>query len=121
MSDLISRENAIKAIEDYFITLINRKISQIDTVDAAVDIKRIIEKLPAEQEWIPVEYEIPPTSDYVLLSFANFSQPMPGRYECDKDGSGAWYVGDCDEEDTCVANNLFVNAWQPLPKPYREE
>lgn len=121
MSDLISRENAIKAIWDYFVTLIERRVNRVDVAGAAVDIVKIIEKLPAEQEWIPVEYEIPPTSDYVLLSFANFSLPMLGRYECDKDGGGAWYVGDCDEGDTCVANDLFVNAWQPLPKPYREE
>lgn len=27
----------------------------------------------------------------------------------------------CFDEDTCLANDLFVNAWMPLPKPYRED
>lgn len=71
--------------------------------------------------WIPVEERLPEDDNYILLSFANFSLPMIGRYEKDEEGSGAFYLGDCDEEDTCVANDLFVNAWQPLPEPYQPE
>ncbi len=71
--------------------------------------------------WIPVEEHLPEDDNYILLSFANFSLPMVGRYEKDEEGSGAFYLGDCDEEDTCVANDLFVNAWQPLPEPYQPE
>lgn len=64
---------------------------------------------------------LPEMNDYVLISFANFSLPIIGRYEVTEDGAGAWYLGDCDEDDTCVANDLFANAWMPLPKPYRED
>lgn len=71
--------------------------------------------------WTPATEKLPETDDYVLLSFSNCTLPLIGRYECDEDGGGAWYVGDCDEEDTCISQNLFVNAWMPLPKPYREE
>ena len=71
--------------------------------------------------WIPVTEQLPESDDFVLLSFANFSLPMIGRYERDEDGGGAWYVGDCDEEDTCAANDLFVIAWMPLPEAYRKE
>ena len=71
--------------------------------------------------WISVEERLPASDNYVLMSFENFSLPMIGRYEKDEDGGGAWYIGDCDEEDTCIANDLFVNAWMPLPKAYREE
>ena len=71
--------------------------------------------------WIPVGEELPETDDYVLLSFANFSLPMIGRCERDEDGGCAWYLGDCDEGDTCVSQNLFVNAWMPLPEAYRGE
>lgn len=70
--------------------------------------------------WIPVEEQLPETDDYILLSFANFSLPMVGRYEADQEG-GAFYLGDCCEEDTCVSQDLFVNAWMPLPEPYRPE
>lgn len=69
--------------------------------------------------WIPVEQRLPENDDFILLSFDNFSIPMIGRYEETDDGGGAFYLGDCDEDDTCMANNLFVNAWMPLPEPYR--
>lgn len=72
-------------------------------------------------QWIPVEERLPENSDYVLMSFENFSLPLVGRYESDEDGGGAWYLGDCDEDDTCVSNDLFVNAWMRLPEPYRTE
>lgn len=119
MSDLVSKEVVIRAIKDYLIDLIERKINTVDVLDFNVDIQNIIEKIPAENEWIPVEYEIPVNDRFVLLSFSNF-QPLVDRYEQSDDG-GAWYVGDCDGEDTCVANDLFVNAWMPLPKCYVEE
>lgn len=80
----------------------------------------IVDKLN-RMRWIPAEERLPENDGYVLLSFMNYTLPMIGIYEQDEDGGGAWYIGDCDEEDTCVANDLFVNAWMPLPKAYREE
>lgn len=73
-----------------------------------------------KHRWIPAG-EPPETDDYILLSFANFSCPQIGRCERDEDGGGNFYLGDCDEEDTCLANGLYVNAWMPLPEAYREE
>lgn len=70
--------------------------------------------------WIPVERRFPDNAEYILLSFTNFSLPMIGRYEEDPEG-GAFYLGDCDEDDTCISMNLFVNAWRPLPEPYCPE
>lgn len=74
-----------------------------------------------ESGWIPVTERLPENSDYVLMSFENFSLPLVGRYVDDGKLGGAWYLGDCFDEDTCLANDLFVNAWMPLPKPYRED
>lgn len=71
--------------------------------------------------WTPVIEKLPETDDYVLLSFSNCTLLLIGRYERDEDGSGAWYVGDCNEEDTCVSQDLFVNAWMPLPEQYQGE
>lgn len=68
--------------------------------------------------WISVEEKVPDSGIYIFLSFTNFTLPMIGRYEKDSD-SGAFYIGD--EEETCVSQDLYVNAWQPLPKPYRPE
>lgn len=72
-------------------------------------------------KWIPVEERLPEDDNYILLSFENFSLPLVGRYEADSDGGGAFYLGDCVGEDTCIWQNLFVNAWMPLPEPYRRE
>lgn len=119
MSDLISRECVATTVREYLKSLLEKGIHDVEITEFNVDIQNIIEKLPAENEWILVEDELPATSDYVLLSFANFSLPAVGRYEHDEAG-GAWYLGDCDEDDTCVANELFINAWMPLPEAYRE-
>lgn len=70
--------------------------------------------------WIPIEKRLPEDNYYILLSFANLSLPLVGRYEKDSEG-GAFYLGDCDEQDTCASMNLFVNAWMHLPEPYRPE
>ena len=69
------------------------------------------------QGWIPVEQRLPETDEYILVSFDNFSVPDIGRYEADEDGGGAFYPGD--EDQSYDQYELFVNAWQPLPKPYR--
>ena len=66
--------------------------------------------------WIPVEEELPETDKYILLSFSNFSIPCVGRYEEDENG-GTFYVGDDDE--TCVSQDMFVNAWMNLPAQYQ--
>ena len=67
--------------------------------------------------WIPVEERLPEQGNYILLSFDNFSLADIGRYEVDDDGGGAFYPGD---EDTSYSSiGFFVNAWRPLPEPYR--
>ncbi len=71
--------------------------------------------------WIPVEERLPEDNKYILLSFSNFGLQIVGRYDKDEEGNGAFYIGDCDEQDTCIANDLYVNAWRPLPDPYYPE
>lgn len=81
---------------------------------------KIVNQLAEEHNngWIPVEERLPDTNNYILLSFSNFTIPAVGRYEVEEDGSGAFYI--CDELETCVSQELFVNAWQQLPGPYKE-
>lgn len=69
-------------------------------------------------EWIPVSERLPDPDEYVLVSLENFSLPDIGRYEVDEDGSGAFYPGD--DQKSYSGYGLFVNAWMPLPEPYRE-
>lgn len=59
----------------------------------------------------------PEDDNYILLSFVNFPIPLIGRYEEDEEG-GAYYVAGGDEP--CTASDLYVNAWMPLPDPYKE-
>ncbi len=77
--------------------------------------KKVIERLEST-DWIPVSKRLPETDDYILLSFANYSIPLVGRCERDKDGSGIFYAGD--DLISCLGNDLFVNAWMELPKCY---
>lgn len=93
------------------------------------DIKKIAEQLNAVEivqevaeeyncGWIPVYEKLPPDDSYILLSFSNFSVPIVGRYEEDEDGGGNFFAGD--EDEPLISQDLFVNAWMPLPKCYEE-
>jgi hypothetical protein len=74
-------------------------------------------------EWIPINADdprsFPKNDDYILLSFSNMGTPIVGRFEEDDDDGGAFYIGD--DMDSAATIGLFVNAWMPLPKCYRED
>lgn len=80
---------------------------------------RLVKEVAEEYNdgWISCSERVPDNESYILLSFDNFSVPCVGRYKQDESG-GAFYIGDDDE--TCISQELFVNAWQPLPEPYKE-
>ena len=93
------------------------------------DIKKIAEQLKAcgkngtvsekyNGSWNPIEEKLPPDDSYILLSFSNFSIPIVGRYEEDEDGGGNFFAGD--EDEPLISQDMYVNAWMPLPKPYEE-
>lgn len=77
----------------------------------------ILERYPG---WIPVEdtEHTPEDESYVLVSFSNFPLPDIARYEKNDEG-GTYYPGD--DEKSYLNYGLFVNAWMPIPKPYRED
>lgn len=114
-------EKTLERLESLHTKILNDKFACKVTeqeIMALVDAKDIIRK-HMNNGWISVSERFPETDDYILLSFSNFSLPMVGRYEEDS-GGGAFYLGDCDEEDTCISQDMFVNAWMPLPEPYQE-
>lgn len=80
------------------------------------DAKLPVSEFADKNGWIPCEERYPDTTEYILLSFSNFSIPVVGRWEEDKDG-GAFYIGD--EMESCASQGMIVNAWQQLPKVYR--
>lgn len=67
--------------------------------------------------WIPCSEKLPKPDEYILLSFSNYTGLMIGRYAEDDEG-GAFYEGD--SLTPLTHYDVFVNAWMPLPEPYRE-
>ena len=68
-------------------------------------------------KWIPISERLPEEEEYILLSFANYTGLDIGRYEHDGEND-KFYPGD--DEETYAHYGLIVNAWMPLPEPYRE-
>ena len=56
----------------------------------------------------------PKTDKYILLSFSNYSCPLVGRCEGNKEDGFRFYVGD--DTVTCSQKGVFVNGWAKLPK-----
>ena len=85
------------------------------------EVRRIVQEVAEEYKdgWVPIDEKLPPDDSYILLSFSNYSVPIVGRYEEDEDGGGNFFAGD--EDKPLISQDLFVNAWMPLPKPYEEE
>lgn len=71
-----------------------------------------------ETQWIPCSERLPEDESYILVSFENSTMPDIARYE-ENDEGGTFYPGD--EEETYASYGLIVNAWMPLPEPYKEE
>ena len=69
-------------------------------------------------QWIPCSEKLPDDESYILVSFENCTMPDIARYEENDDG-GTFYPGD--DEKSYSSYGIFVNAWMPLPKLYREE
>lgn len=118
MKGLVRKEDVVYALKEYLKSLIDKGVRDCDITEFCVDLKQIVQGVPEREEWISVDNELPSDDRLVLMSFSNFTLPVVGRYEQQEDGSGNWYIGDCDEEDTCLANDLFVNAWMELPERY---
>ena len=71
------------------------------------------------QKWIPISERLPKNEKYVLVSFKDATMPDIARYEVDEHGNGAFYPSDCNA--TYALSWVFVNAWMPLPEPYKGE
>ena len=68
-------------------------------------------------KWIPITEKAPEDESYILVSFENYTGLDIARYEEDDEG-GSFYPGDDDEPYSKYG--IYVNAWMPLPEPYRE-
>lgn len=71
-----------------------------------------------QMRWIPVTERLPEVNTEVLMSFDVFKPTCVGRYEIDDKGGAFYFIN---SEEPCMSWGYHVNAWMPLPKPYREE
>lgn len=107
----INKDGVADVYDDTYDIVIHCE-SEEDQKDAKEALKEI-------RRWIPVTERLPEPETYILVSLDNSTLPDIATYRVDDDGSGAFYAGD--EDYTYLSVGLFVNAWMPLPKPYREE
>lgn len=68
-----------------------------------------------EPQWIPCSERLPKHSEIVLVSF-KIGMVQMCKY-LDDGSSYSWWS----YKDDCLAWNNTVDAWMPLPEPYKEE
>lgn len=107
----INEDGVVDVYDDTYDIVIHCE-SEEDQKDAKEALKEI-------RRWIPVIEKLPEPETYILVSFDNFTFPDIATYRVDDDGSGAFYPGD--EDYTYLSVGFYVNAWMPLPEPYRSE
>ena len=83
-----------------------------------VDRLAMYEGREEKDRWIPISERLPEDESYILVSFENATMPDIARYE-ENDEGGTFYPGD--DEKSYSSYGLFVNAWMPLPEPYKEK
>lgn len=105
---------SIGTIQGYEQCRYTPKFGQIESIASALEVNSMdISDGYYIAKWIPAGNP-PKEEKYVLLSFSNYLLPEIGMYREDKDGSGAYYIGESDL--SCVSHGIIVNGWMPLPR-----
>ena len=122
MSELIRRQDAIKAIED----LPNCYNGFSDTYDKACIIGTL-EEVPSAQQWIPCSERLPEEdnctgsgvqySDDVLITVVN-TMDEETIIDYGHTTDGEWYS---ETTDCFIPHGWKPIAWLPLPKAYEGE
>lgn len=113
MSDLISRQAAIDAIENYIEN--NRHpdfIGNMVWVNGVADAMRIVRDLPSvqEQRWIPVTEKYPDMGERVLVYTVYHEYHV---WDC-MSNRGEYYFWE--DEDGLYHNKYQVDLWMPIPE-----
>ena len=120
-NDLISRQAAIDEIKGFQQGAAEWRDEQEERSDiwhradsaiaSALEIGLRVKKLPSAQQWIPCSERLPESNQCVLVS-------IKGEVDVDwiavnSTGYGWWY--------RCMKDVMSVEAWMPLPEPYKGE
>ena len=98
-------------------------MTEVDRADPDAIIQAVHENQEEKCQfgkWIPISERLPGAGEYILVSFANegFSLPDIAVYEVDSYGNGVFYPADRTVPYSLIG--VFVNAWMPLPEPYKQ-
>lgn len=67
-------------------------------------------------EWISINDRLPDPDAYILLAFEGYTLPCVGIYTVDDEDNGTFR----DDRDVPFTEyGMYVNAWMPLPEPYK--
>ena len=116
MSDLISRQAAIKVMSKTFNDHKRTWKSKLKKGEEAMylDMRGVVENIQTEPQWIPCSERLPYSQEQVIVSIQDdagdtrFNYTTCGWIITDKE---CWIVDD-------EVNN-YVIAWMPLPEPYK--
>lgn len=111
MDDLISRQALMKEFSDFVRESNNSDFAPTPTWNDAVSLVGSMPSAERHGRWIPVTERLPEDEGQYLVSCDTDYGVEVGRFYIDEDGER--YFG-CDWNDPDD-----INAWMPLPKPYK--
>lgn len=106
MSDLIDRMEAMEAILHAGIYKNFESDYTNGIAEGLLSAMEEVKKLPSANQWIPVTERLPEDDDDVLICW-------DGTVEVGYYKNGEWLAENW--------NGLEIDAWMPLPEPYRED
>ena len=114
MNDLISRQAAIDALDGLHYNDREDWCFVLDT----------IEHLPSAQpepQWIQCSERLPETDEFVLVSLSGRYKNIRFEHACEiaDYADNEWFINAYPRMTVEIANDL-IEAWMPLPEPYKE-
>ena len=121
MSDLISREDAIRWVK----TECNPYGKPTLDFESGKKVIAHLKQMPSAQpepQWIPCSERLPETEEFVLASRTGKYRNTTFEHACEiadyADGGWCVYAYPHMSAEKCEE---LIEAWMPLPEPYREE
>lgn len=109
MDDLISRQDAIEILGKHC----NRDYGKVCGKDCECIEYMAMRDTPSAQQWIPCSEKLPNIGESVLFSVGHGLYVSEGCLRAD--GRWAQFRWDAIQQD------YMVDAWMPLPEPYKGE